>query len=307
MTLQQLEYVVALDDTRQFVKAAEQCNVTQPTLSAMVRKLEEELGCELFDRSAHPVTPTPCGEMVIRHARLILFHARQLTDQIRVRKSDASGPLSLALIPTVAPYLLPGLLAIFRHYHPDISLKIAEMRTESIVHKLRTAAIDMAILATPLQEPGLLEVPLYYEKFIAYISPGDPLYRQKELSANGLPSENLWVLEEGHCMRNQVLNVCEQQLHSAIYEAGSIETLVKIVDKNGGYTIIPELHTSLISDTQRNNLRPIVRPEATREISLVVRQDYIRQGMMNAVAEAVKKLIPDHMIDSRLKKFAIRL
>ncbi len=108
MTLQQLEYIVALDNTRQFVKAAEHCNVTQPTLSAMVRKLEEELGCELFDRSVHPVKPTPSGELVIRHARLILFHTRQLADQIRVRKSAASGPLSLALIPTVAPYLLPG-------------------------------------------------------------------------------------------------------------------------------------------------------------------------------------------------------
>jgi len=307
MTLQQLEYIVALDKTRHFVRAAEMCKVTQPTLSAMIQKLEEELGCQVFDRSSHPVVPTEVGAIIIAQAQVILFHVKQLNENIAAQKNSLTGSLSLALIPTVAPYLLPGIISLFRKNHPEISLKISEMRTESIIQKLQMAEIDMAILSTPLDDPKILEVPLYYEKFTAYISPDEPIFTQKEISINEMPLEHLWVLEEGHCLRNQVLNFCGNKTHTSVYEAGSIDTLVKIVDRNGGYTIIPELHIDLLNETQKLNLRNIVRPEATREISLVVRHDYVREGMMNALAEIVKQLIPAQMIDARLKKFAIRL
>jgi LysR family hydrogen peroxide-inducible transcriptional activator len=307
MTLQQLEYIVALDQTRHFVKAAERCNVTQPTLSAMIRKLEEELGVVIFNRSSYPVLPTPAGLPVIERARVILFHARQLVEEVAAQKTSLSGSLSVALIPTVAPYLLPGFMSAFRRNYPDISLKVTEMRTSTILQELHNATIDMAILSTPLNDPGLLEVPLYYEKFIAYIAPSEPFYPLAEVSIHELPPENLWVLEEGHCLRNQVLNICENRTHTSVYEAGSIDTLVKIVDMNGGYTIIPELHINLLSEQQQKNLRKIVRPEATREISLVIRHDYIREGMMNTVADCIRQIIPAPMIDSRLKLFAIRL
>lgn len=307
MTLQQLEYIVALDKTRHFVRAAEMCGVTQPTLSAMIQKLEDELDCRIFDRSSHPIVPTEIGAAVIQQAQVVLFNVNQLKENVLVQRGTVAGSLSLAIIPTVAPYLLPGIISLFRSDYPEISLKISEMRTETIIEKLHTAEIDMAILSTPLEDPKILEVPLYYEKFIAYIAPDEAMYAQEEVSTNEMPLDHLWVLEEGHCLRNQVFNFCENKTHSSTYEAGSIDTLVKIVDRNGGYTVIPELHVDLLSETQRQNLRKIVRPEATREIALVIRHDYVREGMMNAVANTVKKIIPQHMLDARLKKFAIKL
>ena len=307
MTLQQLEYIVALDKTRHFVRAAEMCGVTQPTLSAMIQKLEDELDCRIFDRSSHPIVPTEIGVAIIQQAQVVLFNVNQLKENVLVQRGTVAGNLSLAIIPTVAPYLLPGIISLFRSDYPEISLKISEMRTETIIEKLHTAEIDMAILSTPLEDPKILEVPLYYEKFIAYIAPEEPMYAQEEVSTNEMPLDHLWVLEEGHCLRNQVFNFCENKTHTSTYEAGSIDTLVKIVDRNGGYTVIPELHVDLLNETQKQNLRKIVRPEATREIALVIRHDYVREGMMNAVANTVKKIIPQHMLDARLKKFAIKL
>ncbi|MDO9154844.1 MAG: hydrogen peroxide-inducible genes activator [Paludibacter sp.] len=307
MTIQQLEYIVALERTRHFVRAAEMCNVTQPTLSAMIQKLEDELDCRIFDRSTHPVEPTEIGQLILKQAQVILFNANQLKESVRVHKGALAGNLSLAMIPTVAPYLLPGFISEFRKNYPDIVLKISEMTTESIIQKLLAAEIDMAILSTPLDNDQILEVPLYYEKFVAYISPSEPLFHLDEISPSEMPLERLWVLEEGHCLRNQVFNFCKNRQHSSTYEAGSIDTLVKIVDINGGYTIIPELHIDLLNETQKQNLRNIVQPETTREIAIVIRQDYVREGLINAVANSVKQIIPVHMLDARLKKFAIKL
>lgn len=307
MTLQQLEYILALDKTRHFVRAAEMCSVTQPTLSTMVQKLEEELGCLVFDRTVQPIEPTEAGRLILQQAQIILFNVRQLKENVISQKSGLAGTLSLAMIPTVAPCLLPKFIAAFRSQYPHIALKVTEMRTEAIIRKLHDAEIDMAILATPLNDPKILEVPLYYERFVAYISPKDPIYCKKELDATHMPTENLWVLEEGHCLRNQVLNFCDHRVQTSTIEAGSIDTLVHIVDVNYGYTVIPELHTDLLNVEQKKNLRDIVHPEATREISMVIRHDYVREGLMNAVAESVKRVIPAHMLDERLKKFAIKL
>lgn len=308
MTLQQLEYVLALDKTRHFVRAAELCNVTQPTLSAMIQKLEDELDCRIFDRSRQPIEPTEIGNLIIKQAQVIIYQANQLKESVQSEKETLSGSLHLAIIPTIAPYLLPQFIASFKKLYPGISLKVSEMHTDTIIEKLRIAEIDMAILSTPLDDPKILEVPLYYERFVAYISPTEPIYSRTELSANDMPLDKLWVLEEGHCLRNQVFNFCnEKPQHSSTYEAGSIDTLIKIVDLNGGYTIIPELHIDLLSEKQKQNLREIVKPEATREISVIIRPDFVREAVLNAVAECVKQIIPAHMLDARLKKFAIRL
>ncbi len=306
MTLQQLEYIIALEKTRHFVRAAELCNVTQPTLSAMIQKLEEELDCRIFDRSAHPVVPTEMGKMILKQAQVILFNVNQLKENITIAKGTLKGNLNLAMIPTVAPYLLPRFIDVFRKDYPDLSVKITEMRTDTIIDQLLGAKIDMAILSTPLENFQILEVPLYYEKFVAYIAPTESLFKFDEISVANMNPESLWVLEEGHCLRNQIFNFCDNRIHSSTYESGSIDTLVKIVDVNGGYTVIPELHIDLLSEHQKLNLRTIT-PEATREISLVIRQDYVREGFMNAVANTIKKIIPAHMLDARLKKFAIKL
>ena len=308
MTLQQLEYVLALEKTRHFVRAAELCGVTQPTLSAMIQKLEDELDCKIFDRSRNPIEPTEIGLQIIRQAQEIVIQSNQLKETVQAQKEKLSGSLNLAIIPTIAPYLLPQFISAFKRSYPTISLKVSEMHTSTIIEKLRLAEIDMAILSTPLENPKILEVPLYYEKFAAYISPNELIYERSELSANDMPLDQLWVLEEGHCLRNQVFNFCnDKPQHIATYEAGSIDTLIKIVDVNGGYTVIPELHIDLLNEKQKLNLRNIVNPEATREISVVIRHDFVREGLLNAVAECIKQIIPAHMLDARLKKFAIRL
>jgi len=308
MTLQQLEYVLALEKTRHFVRAAEMCGVTQPTLSAMIQKLEDELDCKIFDRSRQPIEVTEIGNSIIQQAQVIIYQSNQLKETVKSEKDNLSGTLNLAVIPTIAPYLLPHFIAKFKSLYPEITLKVNEMHTSTIIEKLRVAEIDMAILSTPLDDPKILEVPLYYERFVAYISPNEPIYSRTEMSATDMPLDKLWVLEEGHCLRNQIFNFCvEKPVQNSTYEAGSIGTLVRIVDVNGGYTVIPELHVDLLSEEQKKNLREIVKPEATREISVVIRHDFVREGILNAVAECIKEIIPSHMLDARLKKFAIKL
>ena len=178
----------------------------------------------------------------------------------------------------------------------------------------------MAILATPLGQKDLLEIPLYYEKFVAYISPSDELYNLNEIPADRLSSDRLWILEEGHCLRSQVFNFCHSRRHNRPeYQAGSIDTLVRIVDANGGYTVIPEMHTAFLTEEQHRNLRPIVRRDngapasgcptcvPVREVSLVIREDFVRERLLNVIAGCIRQTVPEEMLDSRLKRFAIRL
>ena len=308
MNIQQLEYIVALDKHRHFQRAAEACGVSQPTLSALIQKLEEELDLTLFDRKSHPINTTDSGRAVIDQARVVLYHIAQLKEMTRSEKEMESGIIRIGVIPTVAPYILPRLFKQMQQMFPQIELRAFELRTAVIIEQLRKAELDMAILATPLEQPDFLEVPLYYEKFAAYVSPNEELYQKEEIVAHEMPTEHLWVLKEGHCMRNQVFNFCQtQSAYSTTYEAGSIDTLIKIVDENGGYTVIPELHLPLLHDKQQCHVRQLAAPTPVREISLVIRQDYVRERLMNSVADAVKAIIPDEMIDTRLKKFAIKL
>lgn len=344
LSLTALRYIVAVDTHRNFVRAAEACGVTQPTLSAGIRSIETALDVSIFDRGAHPVRPTALGEKIIAQARVTLHNASMLHELVAAEKGDEGGEASMGIIPTIAPYILPGLFQRMHSDHPGVHLRISEMRTKFIIEKLLSAEIDMAILATPLEQKGLLEIPLYYEKFAAYISPADELYALSEIPADSLASDRLWILEEGHCLRSQVFNFCHshRRTHTE-YQAGSIDTLVRIVDTNGGYTVIPELHTAFLSEEQRRNLRPIVRrtdaasaastpsvagtslaaPQSdipgqsivpdcptcipVREVSLVIREDYVRERLLNVIAGCIKHIVPEEMLDSRLKRFAIKL
>jgi LysR family hydrogen peroxide-inducible transcriptional activator len=270
--------------------------------------LEEELDLTLFDRKSHPICPTDSGRAVIDQARVILYNVAQLKEMTRSEKEMESGMVRIGVIPTVAPYVLPRLFKQMQKDSLQIELRAFELRTAVIIEQLRKAELDMAILATPLEQPDFLEIPLYYEKFAAYVSPSEELYQKEEIAACDMPTEHLWVLKEGHCMRNQVFNFCQtKSAYSTTYEAGSIDTLIKIVDENGGYTVIPELHLPLLHDGQQKHVRQLAAPTPVREISLVIRQDYVRERLINAVADAVKAIIPDEMLDARLKKFAIKL
>ena len=308
MTLQQLEYVAALDKYRHFVKAAESCNITQSTLSSMIQKLEDELDVVIFDRSTHPVRPTSIGEKVISQAKVILFHSSNLKEMILSERRQEEGELKLGIIPTVAPYLIPRLFGILKERFPGVKPRVTEARTAVLIQKLNRAEIDVAIMATPIESEGLLEIPLYYEKFLAYIAPEVSEPGKGEISLEDLPPEQLWLLKEGHCLRNQVMNICNRNpAAQPIYEAGSIDTLVKIVDLNGGYTIIPELHEKMLSDEQKSKVRRLQSPEPVREVSMVIRNDYVRERMLNIISECVQSIIPEPMIDKGLRKFAIKL
>jgi LysR family hydrogen peroxide-inducible transcriptional activator len=308
MNIQQLEYIISLDKYRHFVRAAEACGVSQPTLSSLIHKLEEELDVTIFDRTAKPIVPTSIGRQIIDQAKVVMYNLSQMKELALNEKNGSMGSLHIGVIPTVAPYVLPRLFSYMHESVDGVELRVSEMRTSVILDRLKKAELDMAILATPLEQEDLLEIPLYYEKFMVYVSPTEELHKCEVVDSCNMPADRLWVLQEGHCMRGQVFNFCNMQTSfSTIYEAGSIDTLVKIVDANGGYTVIPELHFPLLNETQKRNVRPFISPAPLREISLVIRNDYVRERLVNVIVNAVKHVIPVEMIDARLKKFAVRL
>ncbi len=307
MTFQQLEYIVALNKFRHFVAASEHCGVTQPTLSQMIQKLESELDVSIFDRSKHPIEPTAVGLKLIKQAEIALREKAKLAEIVTNETQMISGPLKIGVIPTLAPYLVPEFIYRFTKNCQHVELTINEMQTSALIEALRKESIDMFIAATPLLQDDFYEIPMYYERFVAYFAP-DNRFRDLELSASKMPQENLWVLQEGHCVRDQVFNFCQSEMnYNHAFEAGSIETLVRIVDKNGGYTVIPELHLPFLTEEQKQNVREINSPPAVREISIVIKKDFIRERLINAVANSIKEIMPENMLDERLKKFSIKL
>jgi len=308
MNIQQLEYIVAVDRYRHFAKAAKSCGVSQPTLSMMIQKLEDELGLEIFDRSKSPVSTNQSGEMIVNQARVVLYNIRQLREMADSTKESILGDMEMSIIPTVAPYLLPKLFGEFKRNLPSLRCRVSEMKTSTVIEKLKSAEIDLAIVATPLDDPEILEVPLYYERFLAYISPGDELYSHTELNVAEINYDRMWILEEGHCFRDQIFNICNRAHNNfQQYEAGSIETLIKVVDENGGFTIFPELHLPSLTPAQQKHVRPFRGEEPRREISLVFRQDFIKEKLLNVIVSSIKSIIPQSMLDPRLSKMRVKL
>ncbi|BDD02599.1 hydrogen peroxide-inducible genes activator [Aureibacter tunicatorum] len=306
MTLQQLEYIIAVKQFGHFVEAARHCGVTQPTLSQMILKLENELEVTIFDRKKHPIVPTAMGEKLIKQAEKALKEVRRMNEIIEGEVDSISGSLRIGVIPTLSTYLIPDFIGSFKRDYPQVELMIKEAHTQNLIKALNDDEVDLFIAATPLDQDNFYEIPLYYEKFVAYFSPDNP-NKDIPLSAENMPNQNLWVLQEGHCVRNQIFNFCEAKtVFNQTFEAGSIDTLIKIVEKNGGYSVIPELHLDLMNEEQKNNVREI-NPPAVREISLVIKSDFIKERMINAVADTIKKHIPEKMLDERLKKFSIKL
>ena len=308
MTLQQMEYIVAVDKYRHFAKAAESCGISQSTLSALVQKLEFELDVTIFDRTSHPVKPTAVGEEIISRAKLLLFNAAQVKELVAMRKEEAVGKVSLGITSTVAPYLLPKMFKYLSDYHPGIELHVEESRVPAIISQLERGELDIALLATPLNNMELLEIPIYEERLMAYVSPNEPIYNDTNLQTNQLPVESAWVLHEGYCPNRGVFPFCNYKAdRQTVYEAGSVETLIKIVDENGGYAIIPELHVPLLRKCQQANVRVLSNPEPTREIAFVVHRNFVRERLLNILADAIKTIIPPEMLNKRLKKFSITL
>ena len=308
MTLQQMEYIVAVDKYRHFAKAAESCGISQSTLSSLVQKLEIELDVTIFDRNSHPVKPTAVGEEIISRAKLLLFNAAQVKELVATRKGESVGKVSLGITSTVAPYLLPKMLKYLSVNHPDIELHVEEARVSTLVLQLERGELDIALLATPLNNDDLLEIPVYQERLMAYVSPNEPIYNNLDLQIDRLPVESVWVLREGYCPNRGVFPFCNYRTgRQAVYEAGSVETLIKIVDENGGYAIIPELHVPLLRKCQQANVRVLTNPEPNREIAFVIHRNFVRERLLNILADAIRTVIPPAMINKRLKKFSITL
>lgn len=298
MTLQQLEYILAVDRYRHFAKAAEKCFVTQPTLSMMIQKLEDELGVKLFDRSRQPVAPTKEGEEVIRQARGIVSRSGAIKDYVNELKDEMKGELRLGVIPTLAPYLLPLFLRTFHKKFPQLRITIKEMVTGEIIGKLKSGELDIGLLATPVHESALEEHPLFYEEFFAYASASERLPKKKYLLPKEIHIDHLWLLEEGHCLRNQVFNLCElKKKDDALlsYEAGSIETLINLVDKDYGITIIPQLAQMNLKPGQRKNVREFAKPKPVREISALVKEDFPRKKLLQHLVREITHVIPEEM------------
>ncbi|KRT17863.1 transcriptional regulator [Pedobacter ginsenosidimutans] len=300
MTIVQLKYIVAVDTYRHFALAAEKCYVSQPTMSMQIQKAEEEIGAKIFDRSKQPVIPTELGTELIEQARKILSEVELLDHMVQIRLSVISGQLRIGIIPTLAPYLLPLFIKPFTTKYPRVKLIISEHTTEMMTSSLISGKIDIGILATPLQQAGIKEYPLFYEKLLAYVSKNNGSDKKNYILAKDIDPKKLWLLEEGHCFRSQIMNLCALK-HSIdgegqfIYESGSIETLRRMIDINDGITIIPELATINMNEEQMSQVRYFAEPSPVREISIVVHRDYIKKKLIAIVSEEIMLCLPENV------------
>lgn len=300
MNINQLEYIVAVDQHRHFAKAAKSCFVTQPTLSMMIQKLEDELGSKIFDRSKKPVVPTEAGLLIIEQARKTLIESQKIQEIVNQHKNVLGGQLRLGIIPTLAPYLLPLFIKSFLDKYPLIYLKIAEYTTDNLVEKLKKGEIDVGILVTPLHNKSIKETPLFYEHFIIYSSHE---YTKEFLLPEDLDLNELWLLEEGHCFRSQILNLCELRKKENLqleYHAGSIETLRQLVENQQGVTIIPELSTHYLSKEKQKRLMHFQPPAPAREVSIVTHRDFVKKRLIDALEAEILAVLPKEIKERKV-------
>ncbi|MFD1551623.1 hypothetical protein DNU06_03035 [Putridiphycobacter roseus] len=293
MTIQQLEYIIALDTYKHFVNAAEHCFVTQPTLTIQVKKLEDEIGIVLFDRKKTPLTTTREGEKVVEKARQILREVAGLKQMISHEKQDLKGRFKIAVIPTVAPFLVPLFVGHFAEKYPDTILEIEELKSELIIEKLKKDSLDLGILVTPIEEDSIHEIPLYYEPFVFYGSQHHPLLAKKSIDPSTLKKEgNLWLLDKGNCFRNQVLNLClskeEADNKSIYFDSSSIESVKRMVRHYNGFTLLPQLSV----EKSDPFYRPLSEPIPVREVSLICHNTFVKEALIDAIRKEVLAVIP---------------
>ena len=302
MTIQQLEYILAINKFRHFAKAAEYCRVTQPTLSMMVQKLEDELGVKLFDRSSQPVRPTSAGMKVLEQTQRVLYQASLIKDIVTEEKESVRGSFRLAVLPTIAPYLLPRFLQHLAEEHKDLDIRIQEMQTAPTLSALLKGEIDAAIIANQPIESELQGHFLYYEEFFGYVSRNEPIFEKDKIRTTDINDERLWLLDEGHCFRDQLMRFCQREkarVNQAAYRFGSLETFMHMVESGYGMTFIPELATLQLSQEQQEMVRPFAIPKPTREIYFVTRKDFIRHSLSKILIEHIQEAVPKDMLRLR--------
>ena len=308
MTLQQLKYIVAIDKFRNFAKAADACEISQPTLSAMLAKLEEELDVRIFERNNKNVKPTVVGEKLLAQAKKVLMEAGRIEEIAAEEKNSIIGKLTLSIGTTIAPYILPQFIKKYTETYPEVELVIREMKTPNMLAAIQSSDVDAAIAIADNSQQGLFEIPLYTEKFFVYLS--ENCWRKLPVfKPENLEHEQMWIMKDAQCLRESAFSFCKARSKGKhIYEAGSVETLVRVVDINGGFTIIPELHIPFLADSQRQNIRSIEGDFLSqRRVSLYIREDYIRERMLNSITDVLLKILPLEMFEERIKKFGIKL
>ena len=291
MTITQLKYVLAVAEHKNFTLAAEKCFVTQPTLSMQIQKIEEELNIQIFDRTKKPIQLTDIGQKIVSQAKNIVNEADRIQDIVEQQKGYIGGEFRLGIIPTIMPTLLPMFLNNFIKKHPKVKLIIEELNTEEIITKLNNGHLDAAIAATPLMEEKIKEIVLYFEPFVAYIPESHRNFQKKEIEVEDLNLDEILLLQDGHCFRDGILNLCKNNSrnegnHFQI-ESGSFETLIKLADEGLGTTLLPYLHTLDLKESDREKLRHFTEPKPAREVSLI----YPKSELKIQITEALRSTI----------------
>ena len=304
MTITQLRYIIAVDTHRHFARAAESCFVTQPTLSMQIHKLEEELGITIFDRSRKPLQPTDIGNQILEQARTVIIEEKRIEEIIQQHKGEIAGEFKLAVIPTVAASLLPRFLKCFVSQYPKVNLQIEELQTKVILERLKNGLLDAAILATPLNNDGIIEKPMYYEPFMGFTPMGHRLFKEKFLDSSDLEPDDILLLHQGHCFRDSVINLYgslfdKKKQDNVTLESGSFETLVKLSKQGFGMTLVPYLKAiDLKTIEPEGSVKPFSRPQPMREISIIHHRTHLKISIIDALAKCVQENIPEHMLNN---------
>lgn len=299
MNLQQLEYILAVDTYRHFAKAAEHCRVTQPTLSMMIQRLEEEIGAKIFDRSMQPVQPTLIGEQILKQAHTILQQAALIKDIVNEQEGSLKGVFKLSILPTIAPYLLPRFFQQMTDKYLELEIQLKEMQTQPSLLAVANGEIDAAIIASDPDNVKLQGQVLFYEQFFGYVSKNEPLFHHDIIRTADINGERLWLLDEGHCFRDQLVRFCKMEkvkVRQAAYRLGSMETFMRMVESGNGITFIPELAVTQLCEEHKKLVRPFAIPRPTRQITLVTRKDFIRHSVLDILIKSIKQCVPKEML-----------
>ena len=301
ITLTQLEYIVAIDEYRHFATAAEKCFVTQPTLSMQIKKLEDELGVIIFDRSRQPVVPTDLGAKLIEQARMTLSATQRIKEIIQEEQQEVEGTLKIGIIPTLAPYLLPVFIGPYIRKYPAVKVEVEELVSEEIIRRLKRDMLDVGLFVTPYHDEKIVERPVFYEEMLVYAHPDSELLKKKEVGHEDIVTSDIWMLGNGHCFRNQVVNLCEMSAsqHKNLpfeFESKSLETLMRIVDVEGGFTLIPELALQYMSPEKKKQVRSIANTKPLREVSVIYSRHFTKQRLITLLCDEIKSVVPAHML-----------
>jgi LysR family hydrogen peroxide-inducible transcriptional activator len=303
MNIQQLEYIIAVDKLKNFTRAAEQCFVTQATLSTMIKKLEDELGVIIFDRKANPILTTDIGRNIIAEAELIIKHSQRIADMANQQKDVVKGQIRIGIIPTIANSFLPKVLKPLVENFPELEIELVELTTANSIEQLKNGKIDAAIISTPINIDDIQENILYYEALMVY---GEVATNKKYVLPEDVNNNKIWLLEEGHCLREQFIKICSLKQKDSLpnsvnFEANSLETLINLADEFGGLTIIPELYYQTLGAERKKKVLPFKKPLPVREISMVYYRPYSKLFTINKLSEFISSYIAPFISTTALK------